>query len=52
MASHPNVLKNDPNPGKTFAELDRQVDRTKTGPLWLGDPRVAEMFVEVLKYGA
>jgi mutator protein MutT len=52
MPSHPSVLQCDANPGKAFAEFDRQLDRTKFGPRWLGDTRVANMFAEALRYGA
>jgi putative transposase len=52
MPSHPPVLHHDPSPGKTFAEFDRRLDRTRTGPLWLADPRVADMFVKAMYYGA
>jgi 8-oxo-dGTP diphosphatase len=38
-------LKNDLDPGKAFADFDR-----KLGSKWLGDTRVASMFVSVLLY--
>src|SRR5580692_5913602 len=47
----PNLLKNDPNPGKSFADFDRKLDRSQLGPQWLGDTRVAKMFVGALLYG-
>jgi len=47
----PAVLHDDPHPGKAFAEFDRQLDRTKCGPHWLADGRVAAMFVDALHYG-
>jgi putative DNA methylase len=45
------LLRNDPNPGKAFAEFDRKLDRSQLGPRWLGDSRVANMFVAALRYG-
>jgi len=45
------LLKNDPNPGKSFADFDRKLDRSQLGPRWLGDTRVANMFVAALRYG-
>ena len=45
------LLKNDPNPGKAFADFDRKLDTSQFGPRWLGDTRVASMFVSALKYG-
>lgn len=35
-----------------FARADRLLDRAKTGPKWLGDPRVASAVVEVIRRGA
>ncbi len=52
MPSHPSVLRSDANPGKVFAQFDRQLDRAKFGPHWLADARVADMFAEALRYGA
>jgi REP element-mobilizing transposase RayT len=46
------LLKNDPNPGKAFADFDRKLDRSRFGPRWLGDTRVANMFVSALQDGA
>jgi putative transposase len=48
---HAALLKNDSNPGKAFARFDRKLDRSQFGPMWLGDTRVANMFVSVLMYG-
>ncbi len=48
----PAILHNDPNPGKTFAEFDRQLDRSQFVPRWLADARVANMFAEALHHGA
>ncbi len=45
------LLKNDPDPGKAFAEFDRKLDRSQLGPRWLGDSRVANMFAEALRHG-
>jgi putative transposase len=49
--SRPGVLKADPRPGAAFILQDRELDRTPSGPRWLGDPRVANLFVEALLYG-
>ena len=48
----PEVLHNDPNPGKAFVDFDRQLDRSQFGPRWLADTRIASMFAEALRYGA
>jgi 8-oxo-dGTP diphosphatase len=45
------LLKNDPNPGKAFADFDRKLDRSRFGPRWLGDTQVANIFVTALRYG-
>ena len=37
--------------GKTFAAVDRVLDRAATGPRWLVDERVARCVVDALKYG-
>ena len=34
--------------GKRFREFDLELDRAKTGPLWLGDPRIADIVVAEL----
>jgi putative transposase len=41
-----------PSAGKAFLLSDRQLDRASSGPLWLKDPRVAQLVVEALKMGA
>lgn len=38
--------------GARFAEADSALDRSVSGPVWLKDPRVAQMVVEALHYGA
>ncbi|HUK18634.1 MAG TPA: hypothetical protein VLW65_19565 [Bryobacteraceae bacterium] len=47
----PEVLRNDPNPGRAFAIQDRALDRTTSGPHWLKDPRIAGIFTDALLYG-
>jgi len=37
--------------GRSFLEHDRLLDQAVTGPHWLGDPRIAAIFVEALRYG-
>jgi mutator protein MutT len=51
LVQPPKLLKNDPNPGKTFADFDRRLDRSQFGPQWLGDTRVANRFVTALRCG-
>jgi len=41
----------DETAGEVFVRLDRQLDRAACGPLWLKDPRVAEVVVEALRRG-
>lgn len=38
--------------GSAFAVLDRRLDRTDKGPLWLKDPWIAERVSEILLSGA
>src|SRR5205085_2651448 len=38
-------------PGKRFAMDDRELDRASTGPLWLKDPRVAQMIMKAIHFG-
>ncbi len=47
----PELLTNDPNPGRAFVRYDRELDRAETGPKWLKDPRVARMLMEVFLHG-
>jgi REP element-mobilizing transposase RayT len=37
--------------GRTFIMLDRQADRAMSGPLWLRDPRIAQVVANTLCYG-
>lgn len=39
------------SPGRRFLLHDRVCDRAEIGPLWLGEPEVAAMFVTALHYG-
>jgi type I restriction enzyme R subunit/putative DNA methylase len=39
------------SPGKTFALLDRELDKAATGPRWLLDDRVAQCVVDAIRYG-
>jgi putative transposase len=41
----------DSDPGRKFLLEDRHLDRTRTGPQWLGNPKVADSFVEALLHG-
>ena len=45
------ILTNSPSIGRSFLRDDRQLDRTRNGPQWLRDPRVAAMFIKALLYG-
>jgi REP element-mobilizing transposase RayT len=47
----PAFLVQDSNAGRRFLEEDRKLDRTRTGPRWLRNPRIAASFVNVLHYG-
>jgi REP element-mobilizing transposase RayT len=40
-----------PNAGRDFVLSDRALDRADRGPLWLKDPRVAEMVVDSFFFG-
>jgi REP element-mobilizing transposase RayT len=42
---------NMPNPGKAFVLEDRRLDRTRSGPHLLSDPRIAAIFAEALRHG-
>lgn len=41
----------DPSGGKGFVLRDRQLDRAVAGPLWLKDPRAAQLVAEALRKG-
>jgi putative transposase len=41
-----------PSPGKQFVRADRLLDRSMTGPKWLGDPKVAKCIVKAIERGA
>jgi hypothetical protein len=45
------LLKNNPDPGKAFAEFDRKLDRSQFGPRWLRDTRIASMVISALEFG-
>ena len=34
--------------GKRFASLDRELDLTRSGPMWLANPRIATVVVDTL----
>ena len=38
-------------PGRRFAQVDRRLDYAGAGPLWLKDPRLADLIVSSLRYG-
>jgi len=42
-----------PNPsdGKAFVAMDRRLDAAAYGPVWLRDPRLAQLVVECLRFG-
>jgi putative DNA methylase len=39
------------NSGRTFVTIDRQLDHATSGPLWLKDPRIAEVVRSAFLYG-
>lgn len=39
------------NPGRAFVTIDRYVDRAIFGPVWLKDPRIAQLVGNALWYG-
>jgi len=47
----PAFLTNDPNPRESFARQDRNPDRIQSGPIWLKDPRIADIIVSALIHG-
>jgi putative transposase len=44
------ILEKEPA-AKTFAGMDRELDRVATGPRWLQDARVAQCVADALQYG-
>jgi putative transposase len=44
--------RTDLNAGRAFVQSDRALDQANSGPLWLKDPRVANIIVNALKQGA
>jgi putative DNA methylase len=47
----PASITHSPDPGKVFAQKDRKLDRTQSGPSWLQDPRIANIVVSALHHG-
>ena len=45
------ALVNDPDPGRTFLIADRELDRLRSGPQWLGIAEIADLFVDALQHG-
>ena len=39
------------SPGQAFAIADRELDRTTQGPMWLKDPRIAQLVMSALRAG-
>ena|ERR1035441_1483902 len=48
----PQILTADLPEGKRFALLDQEADRATAGPLWLTDPRVAQVVKDRITEGA
>lgn len=46
VPQNPAILTKDLPEGKRFALLDAEADRAVTGPLWLKDPRVAQIVAD------
>jgi REP element-mobilizing transposase RayT len=40
-----------PSAGKNFVLMDRALDRANRGPLWLKDPRIAQLVVDSFFFG-
>ena len=40
-----------PTPGHAFVDADRALERDRTGPVWLKDPRIARLVVETILAG-
>jgi hypothetical protein len=49
-ASVPRLARQE-TPGKAFLALDRELDRSTYGPLWLKDPHLAGCVVDALHFG-
>jgi REP element-mobilizing transposase RayT len=47
----PEAAAPDLNPGRTFLLQDRELDRAQSGPSWLKNPRIADIFVDALLHG-
>jgi mutator protein MutT len=47
----PVSFTSDPNPGKVFAQKDRELDRIQSGPRRLKDPHIANIVVAALHHG-
>lgn len=45
------ACKTSMEPGKQFAELDRELDRASFGPTWLKIPEIAGCVVQALQFG-
>ena len=39
------------SPGQAFVIADRELDRTTQGPMWLKDPRIAQLVMSALRAG-
>ena len=49
-ASQDSLRADDLLADEEFLTKDRQLDAARTGPLWLGNPRVADMVVDALRF--
>jgi putative transposase len=47
----PTFLVVDSDAGRRFLLHDRELGRTREGPRWLGNPKIADSFVRALLYG-
>jgi putative transposase len=43
--------KSNRDSGKQFRAIDRKLDRARSGPLWLKDPRIADAVVATIRHG-
>jgi hypothetical protein len=48
----PSSVPTEPTAGAALVQSDRALDHAKSGPLWLKDPRIANIIAETLEYGA
>jgi putative transposase len=45
------ISKDNHDSGRQFRIIDQELDRARSGPLWLRNPRIAEAVVEIIQRG-